>query len=69
MNSNGSVAIKWETFFFAACEASGGNGLGLKVGTFFLIPGPGARNRKRKEIAAAFERFEQALDAMGAEKM
>src|SRR4051812_17281817 len=58
-----------DIFYFSACEASGGNGLGLKVGTFFLIEGPGARNRKRKEIAAAFEHFEQALDAMGAEKM
>ena len=58
-----------DLFFFGTCEVNETNGLRLKAGTFCLIPGPGARARKRKEITEAFNHFERALVALGVQRM
>jgi hypothetical protein len=58
-----------DLFFFSTCEVNEDNGLRLKAGTFCIISGPGARGRKRKEMAEAYERFERALAGLGVHRM
>ena len=58
-----------DLFFFSTGEVNEENGLRLKAGTFCLVPGPGARGRKRKEIAEAFKCFERALRKLGVQQM
>jgi hypothetical protein len=58
-----------ELFSFSTCEVNEDNGLRLKAGTFCLIPGPGARDRKRKEVAEAYKCFERALAGLGVHQM
>ena len=58
-----------DLFVFSTCELNEKNGLGLRAGTFCLIPGPGARGRKRKEIVEGYKSFERALAALGVQQM
>jgi hypothetical protein len=61
-----------QLFSFTTLEVSDRNVFGLKVGQTCLLLGPrekDAPKRKRTEVSGAFERFEQALLALGAQRM
>jgi len=58
-----------DLFALGTCEVNEKNGLRLRAGTFCLIPGPGARGRKHKEIAEAYKSFERVLAALGVQQM
>jgi len=57
-----------EVFSFVTCEMKDKNAFSLKEGTVLLIAGPPAQKRTRKAVSEAFERFERALNTLGAER-
>ena len=54
-----------EAFLFSTCEMNDHNPFGLPVGTIYLMIGPSSR----KDTLDAFQRFERALTALGAQRM
>jgi hypothetical protein len=58
-----------DLFFFTVCETNDRNALGVKAGTICLIAGPSARTREHKDVSTAWERFERALIAHGAQQL
>lgn len=58
-----------EFFSFGTCEVSDKNAFGLKAGVVYLEVGPPARVRSRKDVSAAFKRFESAILRLGARRL
>jgi hypothetical protein len=61
-----------EVFSFTTLEVTDQNVFGLKSGSVYLELGPrekGARKRPRKELVAAFNQFDHALNKLGARRM
>src|SRR6266498_2169909 len=61
-----------ELFSFTTLEVNDKNVFGLNTGAVYLELGPrekGTRKRTRKEVSEALNRFERALDALGAQKI
>ena len=57
-----------DLFSFGTCEVNNKNALALEEETVYLMVGPPARSRVRKDVSAAFERFEQTLVKLGAQQ-
>jgi len=57
-----------EVFSFATCQTNDKSALALNPGTVLLVAGPPAQTRTRKEVSEVFERFERALNSLGAQR-